>query len=351
MKMLSSTKDSVRADGTNSTNDTEEEPISDEVTPPSSVQFVTFLIFEIPSLVCTIFLLYHLLSNRHLRKALHNHIIIILLILTLGIEIFDNPLYIDNYRFGGQKNSFNISPSICLMWWFFDFGVYGAITVFLAWGSLQRHILVFHHQFLRTRRQKFLMHYIPLVILSIYLFVFYIGVIFFPPCVNTFDFQSPGCGSSPCYTGVSYLNIWDYLGNGIACTFVQTIASLALLVRVLLQKRRIRQPVNWRKHRKMAFQILSVSCLSLTIVFPQSLIIVIQQVGGSNMSEFGAGVDPYFIYLYTFVVLLLPFICLGCLPELWPKLLFFKPKRRQAIGTITPTPGRCQSLAVQTRAK
>jgi hypothetical protein len=108
----------------------EEQP--EQVIPPSPVQFWTFLIFEIPSLACTIFLLYHLLFNRQLRNALHNHVIIIFLFLTLFIEILDNPLYTDAYRLGDNQNSFPIISSICLMWWFIDYGFYGAITVFLA---------------------------------------------------------------------------------------------------------------------------------------------------------------------------------------------------------------------------
>jgi hypothetical protein len=116
---------------------------------------------------------------------------------------------------------------------------------------------------------------------------------------------------------------------------------MALLIRILWQKHRARQRVNWRKHRKMAFQLLPVSCLSLTIVFPLSLLAVIQQIGGSSMTNFGAAVQPYLFYLYTFVVFLLPFICLVNLPELWPKLLFFKPKRQQTAGVITLMVDRC----------
>ncbi len=328
---------------------TDEESDIDEVIPPSQVQFWTFLIFQIPSLACTIFLLCHLLLNRRLRKALHNHVIIILLFLALFIEILDNPLYIDAYRIGGFKNSFSISPSICLMWWFIDYGFYGAVTVFLAWGSIERHILVFHHQFLRTRRQRFFIHYLPLILISIYLLGFYIGVIFFPPCQNTFDFNSLACGLSPCYEDICYLNIWDYLGNGIFCTFIETISSIALLIRVLWQKHRVHHPVNWRKHRKMAFQLLSVSCLSLTIVFPQSLIIVIQEVGGSNMSDFGDEINAYLFYLYTFVVFLLPFICLGNLPKLWKKLWIFKRKRRRNIVQMIILPEDGHTLVARPR--
>jgi hypothetical protein len=92
-------------------------------------------------------------------------------------------------------------------------------------------------------------------------------VIFFPPCENTFDFESLACGLSPCYEDISYLNIWDYLGNGIICAFIETISSMALLIRILWKKRRARQRVNWRKHRKMAFQLLPVSCLSEQLFF------------------------------------------------------------------------------------
>ena len=328
--------------------DTDEE--LETVIPSSPVQFWTFLIFQIPSVACTIFLLYHLLRHRKLREALHNHVIIILLLLTFCIEVFDDPLYIDAYRFGGYGNSFSITIPICLMWWFIDYGFYGAITVFLAWGSIERHILVFHHQqILRTKRQRFLIHYLPLILISIYLLGFYIGVIFFPPCTNTFDFSSLSCGLSPCYEEVSYLNTWDYVVNGIFCTFIETVSSIALIVRVLWQKRRARQSINWGKHRKMAFQLLSISCLSLTIIFPQSLIIVIQQIGGSALSDFGAAADPYFFYLYTFVVYLLPFICLGNFPHLWKKLWIFNRRRRDMVGPMTLMAGNAQSINVRPR--
>ena len=332
----------------NSSNDEKNETDStklEPVIPPSSVQFWTFLIFEIPSLACTIFLLYHLLSNAKLRRTLDNHVIIILLLLTFFIEVFDNPLYIDAYRFGGHGNSFHMSIPVCLMWWFIDYGFYGAITVYLAWGSLERHVLVFHHRLLRTSRQKFFFHYIPLTVISIYLLGFYIAVIFVPPCENTFDFHSLACGLAPCYEELSYLKTWDYLVNGIFFTFIETISSLTLIIRVLWQKRRLHQRMNWRKHRKMAFQLLSISCLTLTIVFPQSLIFVIRQIGGTKMIEFGAVINPYLFYFYTFVVFLLPFTCLAHSPELCKKLWRFQRRRQGHVGPMTLMADNNHSLA------
>ena len=319
------------------------------VIPPSVVQFWTFLAFQVPSLACTIFLLYHLLRRRQLRRALHNHVIIILLVLVFGIQVFDNTLYIDAYRLGGHQNSFHMFPSICLMWWMFDYGFYGAITVFLAWGSIERHILVFHRQLIRTRRQKVFVHYLPLLFISIYLCGFYIGVIIFPPCENVFDFEALACGLSPCYENVAYLNTWDYLVNGIVCASIETIFTIVLLIRVLCQKRRARQPVNWRKHRKMALQLLAISFLTLTIVIPQSLINIVAQLGGEDLADFGAPINPYLFFLYTFVVFLLPFICLGGLPELWSKLLFFQCKRRKLVVPLGNATIRDQTIQMNRR--
>jgi hypothetical protein len=90
-----------------------------------------------------------------------------------------------------------------------------------------------------------------------------------------------------------------------------------------------------------------MTCLSLTIVFPQSLIIVRQEFGGPEMSNFGAELDPYLFYLYTFVVFLLPFICLSNLSELWKNLWIFNRKRRRTVGTITVIAENGQSIEMQ----
>ena len=304
---------------------------------PPRFKFWSVLFFEIPSLACTIFLLYHLLFDRRLRQALNNHVIIVLLVCTLIIEIVDNSLYLDANRMGGVINSFTLTPSICLVWWLVDYGLYGATAVFLAWGSIERHILIFHQrQLLRTARQRFVVHYLPLITLSVYLTVFYVIVILFPPCENMFDSESLGCGFSPCYRDVPFLNLWDYNMHGIACALIETASSIALMVRVFWQKRRAHRQLVWRKHRKMAFQLLSVSCLSFTTAFPTLLLVVIRQMGGPNLSDFGSALDPYLIYIYLYMALLLPFICLGCLSELWPKIGFLSRKRLAIVRPLIP---------------
>ena len=302
----------------------------DELIPSRSVQFWSILIFQIPSLACTIYLLYHLLFSKKSRQALCNHVIALLLIFTLLVEMIDNPLYLNAYLHHGI-NSFPSSSMICLLWWLIDYGAYRAITIFFMWASFERHLLIFHHhRFLGTKRKRILFHYIPLGILFIYINAFYIIVVLFYPCENTFDYNYEACGSSPCYREVLWLALWDDLINGTLCTILEAIFTIALLIRVIRTRHRARQHIHWRKHRKMAIQLLSISILSLTITLPQALLTAIEHVI-ADIKELTSVVDSYLFYLTTFVVLCLPLISFGCSPEFWPKFAFLKQRRRRVV--------------------
>ena len=318
----------------------------EKMIPSAQIQFWTYLILEIPAMYCTIFLLYHLLLDRRLRRHLHNHVVIVLLFLSLVILVVDNSLYLDGWRIG-HGNSFQSSSSVCLAWWFIDYGFYGAISVFLVWASFERHILVFHRRrFLGTQRQIFSVHYFPLIFISIYLIVFYTGAIIIPPCKNVFYFNSLACGLYPCYQDVSWINTWDYSINGVLCNILEALFSVSLLMRVLWRRYYSLRRFQWKKYRKMTIQLLSISTLSLCINLPQSLIILVRQIQ-PEMSDFGINVEPYFFYFTGYIILLLPFVCLGCLPELWSKLYFFSQRRQRMIGPVTITGVGGQSIFVR----
>ena len=288
-----------------------------DLVPSRVVQFWTYLIVEIPSLACLIYLLYQFLSNKKLRHALHNHVIIILLFLCLLVEIIDNPLYLDAFLHGG-RSSFSPSPTVCLIWWLVDYGVYSSLTVFLAWASFERNMLIFYrHRCFGTRRRRLLFHYIPLGILTIYSASFYIGVMIFPPCENIYDYELDSCGSSPCFAGVPWLAYWDNLVNQILCILLEVVFNVCLIVRTIHQRYRIRHSVHWRQHRKMTIQLLSISSLSLSITLPVALLSTIQNTR-PDIEHFVSMVATYFYYLNSFVVFFLPLICLASSPELWP---------------------------------
>jgi hypothetical protein len=318
----------------NDTNSYEYDYDEDSLIPSAQVQFWTYLILEIPSLFCTIFLLYYLIFDRRLRRQLHNHVVIILLFLCFIILVIDNSLYLDGWR-TGHGNSFPSSPSVCLLWWFIDYGFYGAISLFLLWASFERHILVFHRRrLLGTTCKIFYIHYLPLIILSIYLISFYTSVIILPPCKNYFYFDTLACGSYPCYQDISWINAWDYLFNGVLCNILEALFSISLVLRTIWRKFISQRGFHWKKYRKMTIQLLSISTLSLCTNLPQSLIILVRQIY-PDMSDFGINVEPYFFYFTGYIILLLPFVCLGCLPELWPKLFFCCGRHRRTIGPMT----------------
>ena len=65
-----------------------------------AARFWILLSFEIPSLICALFLLYHLYLDRTLRRSLHIHVIIILLVVIIFPETADVPNYLTCLRLG-----------------------------------------------------------------------------------------------------------------------------------------------------------------------------------------------------------------------------------------------------------
>lgn len=115
--------------------DTSEVPI------PRSVRFWLLLILDIPAVTCTLFLLFHLLLKQTLRQALHNHVIIVLLIVALMSHLIDIPSYITFLRL---SYVWIAKPAFCSFWSFVAIGLFDMLAMLMAFGSIERHILVFH---------------------------------------------------------------------------------------------------------------------------------------------------------------------------------------------------------------
>ncbi|CAF3408120.1 unnamed protein product, partial [Rotaria sp. Silwood2] len=196
--------------------------------------------------------------DRSLRQSLNNHAIIVLLIVTLAIQSIDIPWYIDFARHGSV---FSQTPLVCLIWWLIDICFYNSMTVIFAWISLERHILIFYDQWLSTLKKRLFVHYLPLAIIIAYLVSFYFVAMLVIPCENEYVYTLPVCGNTPCYLLEPVIGIWDSGINGYLPNLIVIVANIALIVRVAVQKRRRRQGVQWRKHRRMIIQMLSIAGL------------------------------------------------------------------------------------------
>ncbi|CAF1325883.1 unnamed protein product [Rotaria sordida] len=296
---------------------------------PKPIRFWLLMIFEVPSLACSLILLYYLFIDRNLRQSLSNHVIMVLLIIGLFSQLIDIPFYLNYLRINYVWPPITIS---CLMWWFAATGISNLTNIVMAWASIERHILVFHDQWLLTKRKRLLIHYFPLLTIVLYGFIYYIIILLIFSCENMYAYEFDWC-FYPCYYNNKSLALYDTIVNSILPTPIITIFSIALIIRVIKQKQTVHRHFNWRRHRKMVIQLLSITALFLFFNFPMTTLVLANACGlpdgATGQFEF------YTYYLYHFVSLLMPFVCLGSLSEVRKKIkrmIIF----RTMINVITP---------------
>jgi hypothetical protein len=289
------------------------------------------LIPLIPSILVSIFNLYHFLSNRTLRTALNNHAIILLLICGLFLEFTDIPWQINYYRTGTVSFS---RPAFCFTWVFSSSAIYISVYLLMAWTSIERHILIFYPNLVGTKTRRFFFHYFPLAISILYPMIFYLIIFFILPCNIPINYNGRLCNLYNCVLTNFVMALWDSIGHFIMSAFIIVIFSVTLFVRVLYNRYRIRQRIEWRNYKKMALQLLPISALYILLQLPPMIL----------YAAYSAGLSPniaadYFgdSLLFTiWVILFTPFACALSLPDLGTKcrnvILFW-----QRSGAVGPT--------------
>lgn len=294
-------------------------------------RFWMYLVLEVPSLICCIFVLGHFVFTRTLRQALYNHMIIVLLILNFIVQITDIPWILHFYRVDQISLS---TKTFCMVWVYIDETAAITTTILFSWATIERHILIFHDRLVSTPKRIFFVHYLPIILLGLYCICFSVNVILFPPCENEFRFDLVLCGYPLCFYDDAFVGIWDILVNHMLPAMVIIIASAALFGRILYQKKRIRQPIRWKKHRKMAIQLLAISVLYLILYIPATLVEFAHFCGVPE--EIGGEFILYAEFFSYYVYLLFPFVCAGSLPHLKSKIQRFFPFCREQIHGIAP---------------
>ncbi|CAF1483393.1 unnamed protein product [Adineta steineri] len=249
----------------------------------------------------------------------------------------NHPFTLNYLRTGQVSPSTN---SLCIFWNFINGTFSFATYLAMAWASIERHFLIFYPTVFSSRRKRILFHYIPLVSTAlIYPIMFSIITVFLYPCQNVFSMTALFCGYS-CALRIPSVALYARIVNNFVPTFIVVVSSLSLLVRVIMQKRRVqRNQFHWRKCRRMIIQLMTTVSLFLVITMPVTLVSIIQYCCAPT---FGAAVQtPYLSFLIRFLNILMPFVCLGLLPEIWPKLL---PWKRQS-DRVGPTQMRTITLS------
>lgn len=275
-----------------------------------SLQFWLLLGFGVPSLICSLLILCQYLFDQARRRALHNHMVLLIIMTNILLIITDLAWMLDSFRHSGRVLS--PTPAFCMIWWFLDYSLYTTQTVILAWASIERHLLIFHSHLMSTRRKRFLYHYLPPALLVLYMMLFYAWVMFIPPCENQYNFNAESCGSDPCYAHVRFLGLWDALVNSVLPTLTIAVFSVALLYRTVVHKRRLGQANQRRKLRHMSIQLLTLAGVYLFLNFPFAIIMLVQLISKTG-PQTGFGAQLYVFFLTYSVTLSLPFVvCLRC---------------------------------------
>ncbi|CAF0893460.1 unnamed protein product [Adineta steineri] len=112
--------------------------------------------------------------------------------------------------------------------------------------------------------------------------------------------------------------MWEFVVHTGTPTLLEGIASIGLILRVQIQRRRLRQSNQWRKQRRMIIQLLLVSTLNIGINFPGNAVFIAHICG--LPAEDGEQVQLYCFFLQYFIIFLFPFISLTQFPDLRKKM-------------------------------
>jgi hypothetical protein len=277
------------------------------------IKFGLFVALEPPALICNSILVYYLIADRTLRHTLHYHAILALLIVSLLTNLIELPRIIRYLHIGIVMPQTDIN---CLIWQFCDYLLFSTLNVLLLWASIERHLLIFHANLYATAKHRLYYHYSPFIVIIVYLILFYIMVIFVYPCDAQFDFTQPLCGY-PCYTTHANISLYDLFAHTMIPLCLDICLDIGLVLRAFCRKRvglQQQQRAQWRKYRKMIFQLLLISSPYTLLQIPYTIVLIISMV--VTLSPLGVYLQSvYFYYFFWLLTLLLPFACAGCLPE------------------------------------
>ncbi|CAF1461130.1 unnamed protein product [Adineta steineri] len=299
-----------------------------------TLKFILLLVFQVPAILVSIIIFIYFASDRNARSKPKNHIWLILLILNFLYLISDLPMSMSYYY---QGKIWVKNDGYCVWWNWYESSLDFLGLYLMAWASIERHFFIFHSQtIMRVRWKMWMAHYIPIFLCFAWVLIFDFVFIVTPPiCVNTWYFDLHMCGA-PCFytTYNGYYAIVEFIVNVVAPLGVITFANIFLIIRVIYQKIIHHQAVNWRRHRKMTFQLWLISSVYLAFWLPNTLSNIIRM---TIMPTFFIDEADTMLFIVYFIPVLLPVVCLNTYPELLRKIneLIRRRRARNRVGIST----------------
>lgn len=297
-----------------------------------AIKFWLIALCQTVSIPCYLFIIYQYISRRDLRNALQNHALIAKLCINFVILTIDLSMHLSFLRL---NYVFPSTEGACLLWQLIDYGFWFGDVFLTSWISIERYILIFCTNLVNTPLKRLFIHYIPCIFFTLYCPTVYIYLIFFYPVEHVYDYSYLLCGGPYYYNGIPPWLIWyESLVHYVIPIFVTVLLSGAMIVRIFVQKYRLRQTGRWQKYRKMLLQFI---CISGIYLFDLPYVIV-TIVRWSGLPDFGSDVQgPYFYYVNYIPTILLCFTLLFTIPHAKETLsAFLHCKKPPAIASVAP---------------
>jgi len=155
------------------------------------------------------------------------------------------------------------------------------------------------------------------------------------PCDVPLNYRGKHCGRYSCISNLYGVSLWDSIGNYILPPFIIVIFSVALFVRVLYSRYRVRRQIEWRNYRKLTLQLLPLSILYTALQLPPMIMYAAYSLGLNYSIGFSYYVDT--VSLTFWVILFTPFACVVSLPNLkakCKKVIFFWRRNRAVVPQL-----------------
>lgn len=284
---------------------------------PEKVQYAILLAITPLATTCNIFVLYYLLVDPNLRKQLHNHVIIAILFASLEFNLIHVPFAINLFITGSVWPRSIIA---CSIWRFTAYTGCNANDVLLAWAAIERHILIYNSNALRQYRNRLIFHYIPLIVIVLYLFFFNAASFFTPACFSNFDYRVVFCDAT-CLGSVVFMSTWYLAVNQLLAALLAIVFSFALLLRVIQRRIYWKKSLDWQRLNKLTIQVLVLTALFIVLELPYAISGTLDYFGLFRHSYTFKLINAINLFLCYIMPIIMPFACfLGLYEELRGKL-------------------------------
>ncbi|CAF1082074.1 unnamed protein product [Adineta steineri] len=278
-------------------------------------KFILLLLFSIPSVICALYVVYNVVKLRSFRRRFQNQILIILVFIILFNIVFNIPT---SFSFFVRGTVAIHTEWFCRFWQSIDYFLTACVLWCTAIFTIQRYIFVFYPIYIRSKRQKLIFHYIPLVLINIYLLLFYVLTISIDICHNgkhrEIIYDKFLCGEN-CLDREGGISMFNWLFNILFPVFFVIFGSLMLLIRVLWTRRMMQRNLrNWSKNWKMITQLLGIASIYTLVWIPLIIISFILIVNENH--AFSKSVEDYLYFITYLCELCVPIVVLLLSSEL-----------------------------------